>query len=200
MPTELTILAEQDSQVVLRRRVDTEQEAGCLRCHKAQCNVFFGGGCICINRWGREAYILGHWVGFLKHVSHWSASLKDSRNLCKISEGKAHIKTFGRACREPSLLVCCFLCIGHCVRVFIWIIEYASHNNFEVAEITISIYRWKTWGLPGLSTLNKVVWLEERAQMCTVKCRTSFMYVCGITNTGLADFSRSKEEMSRPPA
>lgn len=82
-PLALTILADQNDQEVLRGIINEEQEAGCPTSHEAKSNVLFGWRCICVSSCRRETMVLGHWVGFLKRVSNWCPSLKNSRNFCK---------------------------------------------------------------------------------------------------------------------
>ena len=123
-------------------------------------------------------------------------SQKQQKPLQNIREESTHwnIQESHHCLFTPS-----FLHFGHCVTIT-WIIEYVSHDNFKAAEVIIPIYKAETWGLPGLITLNKVAWLEEKAQMFIVKCRPGFTYICRITTMCQVDFFRNKDEMSLPPA
>lgn len=129
LPPTLTIFAEQESQIIMRRGIEEEQEAGGLCCHKAQCDGFLWWSCICIDSWRWQACVLGHRVWFLKHVYNRAAGIKKSWNLCKRRRRREH--TFNHIASK-LLEVCirpahCFLAQSTMWAVFKKIRQWASY-------------------------------------------------------------------------
>ena len=92
MPPTLTIPGEQNSQKILRREIEVEQEGGSLCCHKTQCDGFLGWSCIFVDSWRWEACVLGHRVWFLKHVCNRGPRIKKCWNLCKREDERAYFQ------------------------------------------------------------------------------------------------------------
>lgn len=134
MPPTLTILAEQESQRILRWGIEEEQEAGGLCCHKAQCDGFLGWGCICVDSWRREACVLGHRVWFLKHVCNRAARIKKSWNLCKKRRQESTFSNTESTTWSNFNACPLFPCTQHCVRAVKKKLDNVL-NNFEEAQI-----------------------------------------------------------------